>query len=155
MSPGPPTTGAAMVGTARARELRRLVGPTAWAVLEDLAADARPEVDRLVAYTNVRRLADNLGLSKDTAARSLRRLLTAGLITRVEEPRGENGTFGRATYVLEVRAVEVLGQADAGRPPAPAPAANSSSPRQRQSLKHDAPALQAALFEVDPAPECR
>jgi hypothetical protein len=40
------------------RALRRQVGPTPWAVLEDMAADAeRDEAGRLVVATNVRRLA--------------------------------------------------------------------------------------------------
>lgn len=145
MSPSPSTRG---VG-AGARKLRRLVGPTAWAVLEDLAADAHPEGSRLVAHTNVRRLADNLGLSKDTTARSLRRLVGAALVTRVEEPRAADGTFARAAYVLDGRVLQVFGPPEREDPPPASPARKMPPPGQR----HAGTAEQVALFGLDWAPE--
>jgi hypothetical protein len=81
----PEEAGGALV-TAAARKLWRAVGTTAWAVLCDVALDAEPDSEgRLVAATNVRRIADHLGISKDTAARALARLHDAGLIGRQAE----------------------------------------------------------------------
>jgi hypothetical protein len=81
--------------------LCRQVGPTPWAVLEDMATDA--EVDgsgELVVSTSVRRLALNLGLSKDTVARAVSRLAEAGLVVRRPLGRSTGGTFARGVYVL-------------------------------------------------------
>ncbi|MDQ4145832.1 MAG: hypothetical protein M3198_19205 [Actinomycetota bacterium] len=51
------------------RAVKRAVGPTAWVILEDIALSARLDPEgRLVADTNVRRIARNLGLSKNTVA---------------------------------------------------------------------------------------
>lgn len=85
---------------ASARGLKRELGPTAWAVLEDIALDA--DVDegrRLVATTSSRRIAENLGLTPGTAARALGRLRSLGLVshTRLD---GTAGRFGLSAYVL-------------------------------------------------------
>ncbi len=149
MRPGPQTSISDITGR---RELRRLLGPTAWAALEDLAADARLEGDRVVARTNVRRLADNLGLSKDTTARSLRRLMSAGLVTRLEEPRGADGTFARASYLLDGRVLQVLGPREAEDAPPATPDLRVPLPRQRHSSGRGR-SEQVALFEVDPVPQ--
>jgi DNA-binding transcriptional ArsR family regulator len=83
------------------RVLRRQVGPTPWAVLEDMATDAeRDDSVQLVVSTNVRQLALNLGLSKDAVARALRRLLDTGLVVRRPNGRSAGGTFGPGVYVL-------------------------------------------------------
>jgi hypothetical protein len=60
---------------ASSRAVKRAVGLAAWGVLEDIALDARlDDAGRLVAETNVRRIAANLGLNKDTVTRLLRAL---------------------------------------------------------------------------------
>ena len=52
-------------------QLRRVLGPTAWTVLEELTAEADHDGSRLVVRsTNVRALAARLGLNKDTVAPS-------------------------------------------------------------------------------------
>lgn len=90
------------------RALRRSIGPVAWAVLEDLAADAQESDAGWVVATNVRRIAADVGISKDTAARALRRLITAELVTRAPSGRGERGEFATVSYQLHVdRAVGV------------------------------------------------
>lgn len=89
--------------TAEARAFRRAVGVTAWAVLEDLVLDA--DVDErgaLVARTNVRRLAAQLGVSKDTAARAVTRLARAGVVHRVVAERGTRGALPSSSYVLDL-----------------------------------------------------
>lgn len=70
-------------------------------MLEDIALDARlDEHGRLVADTNVRRIARNVGLNKDTVARHLRRLRRFGFVLQEEAridvsatpPCGNNST---------------------------------------------------------------
>ncbi len=82
------------------RQVRQRLGTSAWAVLEDVALDAyRDDHGRLLAVTNVRRIALHLGISKDTAARALLRLAEAGLVER-QSQRGETGAFTASVYVL-------------------------------------------------------
>ena len=89
------------------RALRRAVGVTAWCVLEELLLDAHLE-DRgaLVATTNVRRLAAQLGVSKDTAARALNRLARAGVVHRVTSARGARGALPTSSYRVDLAQVE-------------------------------------------------
>ncbi len=78
---------------------RRRVGPVAWAVLEVLVAASAPAEDgALVATTNVRALAGELGLSKDTVAGALSRLIGAGLVERRAERRSSR--FAASVYVV-------------------------------------------------------
>ena len=64
-----------MIGV-EAAELRRVLGPTAWTVLEELAVQAQRDGSRLVVRsTNVRDIAGCLALNKDTVARALARLI--------------------------------------------------------------------------------
>ena len=54
------------------RTVKRAVGGTAWVILEDIALDGKlNDRRRLVSDTNVRRIATNLGLNKDTITRHL------------------------------------------------------------------------------------
>ena len=85
-----------------ARALRRSLGPVAWAVLEDLATEAQLNEHVCVVETNVRRVAGNVGISKDTAARALRRLINAGLVTRAPSRRGERGEFATISYEIHL-----------------------------------------------------
>ena len=86
--------------TAAGRVVCRAVGTTAWVVLLDLALDTEADAHGgLVAATNVRRIAANLGISKDTAARALARLVDAGLVVR-HRRRGAGGEFVRSRYEL-------------------------------------------------------
>lgn len=73
----------------------------AWCVLEDLIEDARVDsLGRRVAMSSVRRLANNLGVSKDTMARALRRLTSAELIAALPAPRADRGRFGGGAYLI-------------------------------------------------------
>jgi hypothetical protein len=80
-----------------ARQLRRQLGATAWAVLEDLLTDAAADV---VVSSNVRRVAEHVGVSKDTAARALKRLIHVGLVERAEIARSSAGVFAPGAYAL-------------------------------------------------------
>ena len=112
-----------MTGGPSRRELRRQLGPVAWCALEDMAEDAHVDpLGRRVAVTSVRRLAANLGVSKDTAARALLRLRHVGLVEPLAAPRGDTGRFGHATYLV------LTSSADAPPPPArPTPTVRSAS----------------------------
>jgi DNA-binding transcriptional ArsR family regulator len=84
------------------RVVKRAVGLAAWGVLEDIALDARlDEHGRLVADTNVRRIARNLGLNKDTVARHLRRLRGFGFVLQEEARTAGTGQYGNCRYVLD------------------------------------------------------
>ncbi len=72
------------------RTWRRRLGPLPWAVLEELALQARPSQQGWVAAVGVRDLGAAVGITKDTAARALASLRSAGLVmsTRVHLPKG-------------------------------------------------------------------
>lgn len=130
------------VVTVESREFRAAIGAGGWAVLEDLLLDATlDERGALVAVTNVRRLAANLGVSKDTAARALRRLADAGLVTRHEQ-RSERGTFATVAYTVSVEPLAGLtippSVPNPTAEPAPEPSLRSSrrrSPRDGDQLR--------------------
>lgn len=83
-----------------ANAVRRQVGPTSWAALEVLVAlgdaDGR-------AIASVRHVADELGISKNTAHRAIRRLVDAGVVSPLQE-RSIDGRFLIGSYRLEVPA---------------------------------------------------
>lgn len=82
-----------------APDVRRAVGPIAWAVLECLAASCVDRAGETVSYEAVRGIADSLDLAKDTVARALRRLSAQRLVTYVAS-REHDGRFGSSHYRL-------------------------------------------------------
>ena len=80
-----------------ARELRRRLGPTAWAVLEEVLSVSRGDADECHSTATVRSLAADLGLSKDTVARALARMSAAGIVVG-EQDRAPAGTFAAGRY---------------------------------------------------------
>jgi DNA-binding transcriptional ArsR family regulator len=88
----------------RARELRRRVGLTAWAALEELLFEATPHAQGGGASVKVsaRVLAGRLGVSKDTAAHALRRLTSAGVVRREDHRNPTRGAFARSVYVIDI-----------------------------------------------------
>ena len=82
-------------------EMRRRVGPYAWVVLEHLAARCDPASSDAAVCTSTRDIAGQLGLSKDTVTRALRRLLEERLVSRAVD-RDVTGQFGRATYCVDL-----------------------------------------------------
>jgi hypothetical protein len=121
----------------RAAAVRRKVGPTAWVVLEELVVGA----DRhLRVVTNVRCLATELGLAKDTVAAALRRLKAVGILRRDRQQHAASGTFVAGSYVLTAAALsDVLSAAD--------------EPRRRTASRrpHRKDADQVTLFAAEPA----
>lgn len=107
-----------LVLTDRAVTVRRRLEPVAWLVLEELAMRA-VVIDGLVsAEESVRSIAGELGRSKDSVARALRQLTTAGLVERFDERGEQSGRFTGVRYVVDLRAVGLRLPAE----PAPATA---------------------------------
>ena len=92
--------GPAVVVTMDASEVRRVLAPSAWMVLEELLLCSSTSFDgERVACESVRTLSRSLGLSKDTVARAIRRLRGAGLVT-VTQRRTDAGTFESGSYAI-------------------------------------------------------
>jgi hypothetical protein len=105
------------------RAVKRAVGLMAWAVLEDIALDARvDERGRLVADTTVRRIAANLGLNKDTVTKYLGRLREHGFVFQEEAREVTSGRWEPCRYVLDPAAC-------IGRFTQTPPAAHAETPR--------------------------
>lgn len=127
------------------RALRRRLGPVAWCVLEDLIDDARVDaLGRTVVSSSVRRLAENLGVSKDTTARALRRLTASDLIAALPARRGEGGRFGGGAYLI--RSVPSLDDARSDRRDAPA----RVTARARRPRVRSTETSQQSLFDAVP-----
>ena len=92
----PPERG--LVVSPAAGPWRQVLPPSSWLVLEELAVGAS---DDGVLSTNVRQLGVALGLSKDTVARALRVLISAGLVGRVDERDAGSGRFGAVVYRVD------------------------------------------------------
>lgn len=122
-----------------ATALRRQLGPTAWAVLEELVARSDGPAARCAAATSVRSLAAELGVSKDTVARALARLCEAGIVTAAQ-PRASSGTFTAGSYLIAVPACLTLSDL--------APVVPEPRPR---PLASRALIAQRSLFDRDPA----
>jgi DNA-binding IclR family transcriptional regulator len=88
-----------LVVTADAGGVRRSLGPIAWVVLEELASTSSRRTE--VVSTNVRDLAEALGLNKDTVSRALNRLIGAGMLVRRHQPVVA-GRFGPGSYQLRL-----------------------------------------------------
>lgn len=82
-------------------ELRRRLGPTAWAVYEELVLCSVGPSDACTSAVSVRSLAARLGISKDTVARALTRLRAFGLVS-AQQSRGATGTFAMGSYRLHL-----------------------------------------------------
>jgi len=79
-------------------------------VLEELLLDARStESGELGARASARAVGERLAISKDTAAKALRRLVALGLARREDHRDTESGVFARSVYVLDVNRLADLG----------------------------------------------
>ena len=104
----------------------RAVGPLAWVVLVHLYG-SRAASTRSVT-TSTRTLATDLGLSKDTRARSLRTLRTAGLFDG-DTIRTEHGRFGTIRYRLLAPPKLIRAQTNQAHDVEPLEPAAPSTPR--------------------------
>jgi hypothetical protein len=94
-----PRDATALLLSGGCRELRRRLPPLPWMVLEEVALDAVDDDGRIVAATSARRIADQLGIDPGTAARALRVLRDAGVLT-FDQPTATAGRFGLSSYAL-------------------------------------------------------
>jgi hypothetical protein len=134
---------------AASRELRRLLRPIEWVVLEDVALDAVADgAGALVAATSARQVAEHLGLTPGAAARALARLRSEGLLVHAQEA-GPAGRFGLSAYVLStVPGLDVVGAdvpAGAVGPGTTAPRAASPSAAVRHTASPSAASPRAAV----------
>ena len=112
------------------RAVKRAVGVAAWAVLEDIALDARIDGrGRLVADTNVRRIAANLGLNKETVSRHLGHLRTFGFVLQEEERDTASGRYRSSRYVIDPTACIERFTHTPSRPRKPRPENPDTAPR--------------------------
>ncbi len=86
--------------TAEAAQLRRRLGPTAWAGFEDLLLTSASVADRHVSTASIRSLSERSGLARNTVARALRRLRCERLVTQ-QQSRAD-GTFAAGTYEVTI-----------------------------------------------------
>lgn len=119
--------------TVDSRPFRRSLGATAWVVLEELALAARVDGSGVViASTNVRALADELGLVKDTVSGALHRLIAVGVVVRRPQQQQDAGRFGAVVYELRLPAGLSIGPCpedqDTVRSPASTPEPHALSP---------------------------
>jgi len=106
-----------------ARALGRMVGPTAWVVLEELLAIADQDDGRFVVTATVRSLAAGLAMGRDAVAAGLAQLRREGVVA-FEAPRsGVGGRFGGGRYAVAVSVVAGL--------LVPLPDARASAPNPR------------------------
>lgn len=87
-----------------AEPVRRAVGPTAWFVLEALAARGSNVSTTFELFCNIRELSAAIGLSKDTIARALRALDEAELVFRSDYRNRRSGRFDRSMYFVDLGA---------------------------------------------------
>jgi hypothetical protein len=137
-------TGEVLV-TVTGHRLRRMVGPTAWVVLECLVADACADDDgEWVVATSVRGLAGKLGLGRDAVASAVQALAVAGLV-RVESSRASSGRFGASRYVVTT---DALRRVDA----APTRSLTATPPRPRSHEREQLTLLDALDAARDDRP---
>jgi DNA-binding transcriptional MocR family regulator len=131
-----------LVITSTARTLRRSVGLTAWAVLEELLLDAQSTGSEFTTQASTRAIAQRLGISKDTAATALRRLASMGLVQRQDRRDAARGIFARSVYVVAANSLDGV---DVVNEPVSAPARSTRRDRVRPGAKRDD--AQPSLFE--------
>ena len=96
-----PSDGSLTIGPPAA-PVRRELGPLSWFIFEELVLCAEPGGGgEPRAVVGVRGLAAALGISKDTAARGLSRLIDVGLARRVVT-RTDEGRFASSYYLLRI-----------------------------------------------------
>lgn len=125
---------------------RRSLGHLAWAALEVLALRTRFEDGALVADGNVRTLAAELGVGKDTAAAAVRRLVDAGLVHH--RSRRSGGRYATSAYLLDGDACHHaglrvegthLGQRPSPCPPLPCPDPPDTAPKDTDTGRAPSP----------------
>ena len=128
-----------------ADETRRSLGPLAWAALEALVTDARPNGDVDVAATTVRQLAERLGIAKNTAHRALTALRHAGFIEPMQS-RSTAGQFASGSYRLAVAPSILRLAAEASALPVAVPPSGARPSSSRLPRRVPSPSQQLSLL---------
>ena len=154
--------------TPACREVRASVGPVAWVVLEELVMSAEDGPRAIEVATTVRDLAAVIGLSKDTIASGLRRLVHHGLVTREDQRDRRSGCFGNSVYRVNLSKTGLRTSSPDGPKAVPASsdtattgpkrgsqtAANATVPRSTGRSRHSAdnaapvPSAQMSLLDA-------
>ena len=93
---------------------QRRLTPRAWTALQHLALRSRRTQQGWAAAVGVRDVAAGIGVTKDTAARVISVLVTAGLVTR--QPVEMTGGSRRSGYLLHLpRAMRLIDDPDQSR----------------------------------------
>lgn len=130
-----------------AASVRRELGPLAWFVLEELALSSdRPAGVGPRARVGVRDLAASLGMSKDTVARGLARLIETGVATRVVGRSG-TGRFASSHYEVHLPVGVTLLTPQSGNAGAEPPAQRSKRSRNMSSSGRAKPTSQLTLLD--------
>jgi DNA-binding GntR family transcriptional regulator len=123
---------AAQTGTGASAVSRRSLGPTAWVAFEVLIERSETVAGERVAVASVRAIAAELGVAKNTAARALALLRSAGVVTVVQTRDGA-GQFAQARYVIHTTRVASHTAADTAVTPRSVPETRSRpTPRHRR-----------------------
>lgn len=127
------STRAIVVGSSSS-ELRRVLGPTPWMVLEEMLRHSNGPVDDCTAQVSVRSLAAALDLAKDTVARAITRLRSAGVVVAMQS-RASKGAFDAGVYriIVPLDALTI------------APIANDQPTRARIDRRDDTTQLSLAI----------
>ncbi len=90
--------------TRHAVDLRAVLEPVSWIVLEELALQATVADGQVVVEHSARSLGESMGRSRDSVARAFRQLVAEGLIERAEHRSWGSGRFTGVHYVLDLDA---------------------------------------------------
>lgn len=96
-----------MIDLDTASVVRAQVGPTAWLVLEAVAARAPTGQAVVEVACSTRSLAGIVGSSKDSVARPFRSMADVGIIRRVDHRDDGSGRFASTTYLVDLAAVGI------------------------------------------------
>ena len=95
------SSGSSVLVGEHAADVRRQLGPLAWAALEVLVSHGTMVDGESIADSSVREIADQLGVAKNTAHRAVRALRAAGLVSPIQR-RDNDGRFLDGGYRLTV-----------------------------------------------------
>jgi len=117
----PPEGVRLLIDVDTAAATRRELGPVCWGVLEAIASSTPPDQSMPEVACSARSLAGPVGVSKDTLARSLRRLIQRGHLVRVEHRDELTGRFEATTYRIDLASLGIAVVPTSPRQPSASP----------------------------------
>jgi DNA-binding IclR family transcriptional regulator len=103
----PPEQCRLLIDLVAAKAVRRQVGLIGWVVLEAIASLAPPTPGVVEMECSARSLAELVGVSKDTVARSLASMIVDGIVERVDHRDELSGRFLSTTYRVDLSAMGI------------------------------------------------